>query len=101
MLRRVITKTPGLQVVAEATDSAELSSLVDQCGAQWVVVSIWPEGFAPSMVQSLLLDRPTLSVLGMAADGSHAKIARTGSTEEIEEGLSLDDLIAIMKDVDE
>jgi hypothetical protein len=100
LLRRVIARTPGLQVVGEAKDPSELTSLVNECGAQWVVVPMWPEGLAPSVVLSLLLDQPALSVLGMAPDGSTAKIARTGSISTYE-GLSLDEMLALMRKVGE
>jgi hypothetical protein len=95
LLRRVIARTPGLQVVGEAMDLSELSSLVNQYGAQWVVVSMWSQEMALNVVQSLLIDQPTLSVLGLAADGSTAKIARRGSVNTYED-LSLDELLAIM-----
>jgi hypothetical protein len=70
--------------------------MVDQGDAEWVVVSIWPEGFTPSALQSLLGEHAPVCVLGMAADGSQAKIACAGSREETRNGLSLDDLIAIL-----
>jgi hypothetical protein len=78
-------------------DLAELSSLVSHSKAQWVIVSIWPEGFVPNAVQSLLVERSTLCVLGMAADGSEAKIICKGSTEEMLDELSLGGLIAILQ----
>jgi hypothetical protein len=86
-----------LEVVGEATDPGKLQSLVNQTEVQWVIVSIWPEGLRPSMVESLLVERSSPCVLGMAANGSQAKIVCTGSAEETREGLSLDDLVAILK----
>jgi hypothetical protein len=97
MLRRVLARTPGLKVVGEVTDLAKLSSLVRRCRAQWVVVSTGTEGRVPSAVQSLLVEGSSLCILGMAADGSQAKILRTGSPEETREGLSLDDLVATLQ----
>jgi hypothetical protein len=97
MLRRVIARVPGVEVVGEAMDPARLLSLVNQTAAQWVIVSIWPERLKPSAVQSLLVGSSSLCVLGLTADGSQAKIICTDSTEETREGLSLDDLIAILQ----
>lgn len=97
LLRHVIAGAPGLQVVGEVVDPEDLSSLAGQIEAQWVIVSIWPEGLLPSAVQSLLVKYSSLCVLGMAADGSRAKIACESSTEDLRDGLSLDDLLAILK----
>ena len=97
MLRRVIAEAPGLEVVDEVTNLGKLSSLANQSKAQWVIVSIWPAGLVPSAVQSLLVKRSTLCILGMAADGSKAKIVCPGSMEETLDELSLDDLIEILQ----
>lgn len=97
ILQRVITKIPGLQIVGEITDLADLSPLINQHKAQWVIVSIWPEGRVPGAIQSLLVDHSSLCVLGLAADGSQAKIVCTDSSEETRDGLSLADLIEILR----
>ena len=97
MLRRAIRRTAGLRVVGEATDPADLSVLLSQTEAQWVIVSIWPGGLLPSMVRSLLVDHSSLCILGMASDGSQAKIVCGDLIQETRDGLSLDDLIAILK----
>ncbi len=96
MLRRAISRAPGLQVAGETTDPGELSSLVRESGAQWVITSLWPEGLAPSIVQALLIEQPALSILGMAADGSRAKIARLIAEEETRQDLSWEDLLTIL-----
>ena len=97
MLRRAIARAPGLRVVGEAENLDELSALLPETGAEWAIVSLWPEGLAPRALQVLLLDQPALSILGMAADGSHAKIARLVTKEEARDGLSLDELLAILR----
>ena len=96
MLRRVISGAPGLEVMGEAMDLAKLSSLVSQSKAQWVIVSIWPAGIVPNSVQSMMVERSALCILGMAADGSQARVICTDSPEETLDELSLDDLIAIL-----
>ena len=97
MLRRAIARAPGLEVVGEVTDPAKLLPLVNQSKAQWVIVSIWPEGPVPRTVQSLLLEHSSLGILGMSGDGSRAKIMCNNSAEQARDGLSLDDLIAILQ----
>ena len=96
MLRRVIARIPGLEVVGEVTDAAMLPSLVDETEVQWIITSAWPEGRPPSAVQSLLAGRSSVCILGMAADGSQARIVCADATEETREGLSLEDLLTIL-----
>jgi AmiR/NasT family two-component response regulator len=100
MLRRTIAGVPGLEVVGEVTDPAELSSLIRQSEAQWVIVSIGSEETVPSALKSGLAQRPALCILGLAADGSQASVVCAGSSEATLDGLSLDDLIAILKERD-
>jgi DNA-binding NarL/FixJ family response regulator len=96
MLCRAIGNAPGLQVVGEVTDAAALSSTVEATDARWVIVSIWPDDRLPEGLRSLLANHPALCLLGMAADGSQAKIRCAGCPEKILNSLSLDDLIATL-----
>lgn len=98
MLKRVIAKAPGLQVVGEATDPAKLSSMIRQTGARWVIVSLWPEGLLPGSLEALLAEHASVSILGVAADGSQARIKRHESPEEVLHSLSLARLIAILRE---
>ena len=97
MLRRAISRSAGLRVVGEVTDPANLSALLNQTEAQWIIVSIWPEGLLPGTFRSLLMNHSSLCILGMASDGSQAKILCGDLTQETRDGLSLDDLIAILQ----
>jgi hypothetical protein len=97
MLWRAIKKTAGLQVVGEVTDPANLPDLLNQTEAQWVVVSIWPEGLLPGTVRSLLANHSSLCILGIASDGGRAKIVCGDLSQETRDELSLDDLVAILK----
>jgi hypothetical protein len=98
MLKRVIEKTPGLQVVDEINDLARLSSAIERTGAQWVVVSYPPNGEMPKAVASSLAAHPSVRVLAVAADGSHVKMKGVESREEILDDLSLDELITVLCD---
>ena len=97
MLRRAIARAPGLQVVGETSDLDDLPALVRKSGSHWAIVSLWPPGLPPFAIRALLLEQPALSVLGVAADGSQARIARLTWQEETREGLSLADLLSILQ----
>jgi hypothetical protein len=96
MLRRVIGRAPGLRVVGDVPDPAEVASLLDESEAQWVITSIWPEGVLPREIRSLLITDASLCVLGIAADGSQARIVCGDLDQETLSELSFDDLIAIL-----
>lgn len=98
MLKRVITRAPELQVVGEVTDPTELSPLLRQTHAQWIIVSLWPEGLVPSAIESLLVEHSSVRVLGMAGDGSQARIKRAEFTEQELCNLSLSRLIAVLSE---
>jgi hypothetical protein len=98
MLRRAVCGAPGLEVVGEVTDLARLPPLVNQSKAQWVVVSLWPDGLVPRAVQSLLVENSSLCILGIAADGSQARIKCAESPEKVLHNLSLGKLIAILSE---
>jgi len=119
MLKRVIAKTPGLQLVDEITDLASLSSTIERTGAQWMVVSYPPNGKLPEAVESSLAAHPSVRVLALATDGSQVKMKWVEpretavavaadasqvkmnwveSREKILDDLSLDELIAILRE---
>lgn len=98
MLKRVITRAPELQVVGEVTDPTKLSPLLHKTHAQWLIVSLWPEGLVPGAIESLLVEHSSLGILGMAGDGSQARIKRAESTEQELHNLSLNRLIAVLRE---
>jgi hypothetical protein len=118
MLKRAIIRSPHLRVVGEFTAETDLTSMVEETHAQWVIVSLLPDGEVPEVADTLLAEHPSVAVLAVAADGSQVRI---GWTEPLEkaialtpdgrpvqlkwtesqdkrlEDLSLDELIAIMR----
>jgi DNA-binding NarL/FixJ family response regulator len=96
MLNRVIRKVRGLQVVAEVSDLATLPSTVEETNAQWVIVSMWPDGSLPARLRGLLATHPDLCRVGVAADGSQARVRRPGSPERVMHSPSLRELIVTL-----
>jgi DNA-binding NarL/FixJ family response regulator len=97
MLKRVIEKTPDLQVVDEVTDLASLPPAVAHTDAQWVIMSLPLDGEIPEVVSSLLTAHPSLRILAMATDGSQVRIKWLESHEEALGDLSLDELFAVLR----
>ena len=97
MLKRVIEKTPDLQVVGEIADLARLSSTIAKTEAEWVIVSLPPDGKIPETVESSLTTHPSVRVLAVATDGSQVRIKWLESHEEPLGDVSLNELIAVLR----
>ena len=97
MLKRVIEKTPDLQVVSEIADLARLSSTIAETEAEWVIVSLPPDGNMPELVDSALAAHSSVRFLAMATDGSQVRIKWLESHEEPMGDVSLNELIAVLR----
>ncbi len=96
MLKRVIEKTPELEVVGEIADLARLSSTIAETEADWVIVSLPPDGKIPETVESSLTAHPSVRVLAVATDGNQVRIKWLESHEEPLGDVSLSELIAVL-----
>ena len=97
LLARVFEKTPGVHVVCEVSDLAELQKAVDQTDPQWMVVPLWQKGRLPGIIKSILVQHPSIKVMGMAANGSAIAVKRPEAQERPLADLSLSDLLAVLR----
>lgn len=102
LLHFALAKAAGLEVVDEISGAsmnpARLSDAVAQGNADWVIVSLWENGNLPPAIQRLVDSQPTLSVLGMAADGSRVKVYEPGANgAQVMPDLALSDLLATLR----
>lgn len=97
LLHRVLQQAPGVQVVGQETDPTKLSSTVDESQADWVIVSLWQNGHLPASLRALVAEHPSLCLMGMAPDGSQARIWSLENGEQSLNGLSLDDFVATLR----
>lgn len=97
MLRRAVSRVPDLEVVGEVDTLAALPPLVEQRSAHWVIVSLWPGEDLPDALASILEEHPTLCLMGMAVDGSRARIHCAGLPERTLPGLSLDEMLEALR----
>jgi DNA-binding NarL/FixJ family response regulator len=100
LLSRVLAKAPGLEVVSEQLDLSDLPSTVEQSKADWVIVSLWRDGEMPHSLENLLAEHPSTCLLGMAADGSRARVRCSTAADTNLDGLSLADLLATLRSKD-
>jgi DNA-binding NarL/FixJ family response regulator len=97
MLRRAISKSPGLEVVGQVADLASLPSAVERFGAQWVIMSLQSEATLPEVVGRLLAAHPSLHILALAPDGSQVRLEWMEPHEKIFDQLSLNELVATLR----
>lgn len=97
MLDRVLRKQIDLQVVAEVRNWSRLPKVIAETGADWVVLSLLPNGELPDYADVLIRLYPRIGVIGVARDGSQVKLKSSDLTEEDLEGISLADLLAILQ----
>jgi DNA-binding NarL/FixJ family response regulator len=96
MLRHVIDKAPGLEVVEEISDLRLLLSTVEKQHPHWAIVSLSRDGHVPEIADRVLDTCASVSILAVTIDGTLAKIKRVASREEILGHLSLQELISVL-----
>jgi hypothetical protein len=97
ILRKVITQTPGLQLVSEVADLASLRSTLQQNEVEWIILSIFPDSLiADEGHMALVAEYPSLHILGIYADGSQVRVLLPGQQEKIYKGLTWEKLHHIL-----
>ncbi len=97
MLAHALKKAPGLEVIDGDAHPGGLMATVEEREASWLVVFLTSEGEVPQAVEPLLDQRSDIGLVALAADGSRARIHQPGGSGETLAGLSLDELIAVLR----
>ena len=96
MLKHVLQKDPGLKVVGEVLDLEDLARTVEETGAEWVIVSLPPDGRIPERAEAVLASHPSINLLAVAMDGSQIKLKWIGPQEKDINCASLEDLMNVL-----
>ena len=96
MLKHVIDKAPGLEVVDEISDLRLLLSTVEKKHPHWAIVSLSRDGRVPEIADRVLDRCSSVNILAVTIDGSLAKIKRVARREQILGHLSLEKLISVL-----
>jgi DNA-binding NarL/FixJ family response regulator len=96
MLRHVIDKAPGLEVVGEISDLGLLVSTVEKKNPHWAIVSLSRDGRVPEMADRVLDRCSSVSILAVTIDGSLAKIKGVARREQTLGHPSLEMLISVL-----
>jgi two-component SAPR family response regulator len=97
MLKRVISKTAGLEIVSDLDDLAEFPETVKQIEADWAIVLLPPDEGVPDLVEQVINEQPSMRFLLMGVDGSHARIKWNEPHEVPLDKKNLQELLALLR----
>ncbi len=97
ILTHSLEKDPNLKIVGEVLEPCDLPQAIERTRAHWIIVPLFANGEWPPTVETLLTTYPTVCCLGLTADGRHVKAKWMESSEKTLDGLTLDELRAILR----
>jgi DNA-binding NarL/FixJ family response regulator len=97
MLKKVIAKSPGLEIVSEIEDLAELPARARQAQADWAIVLLSPDEEVPELVEKVIREQPTMRFLLMGVDGSHARMKWSEPREVPLDEKNLSELLDLLR----
>lgn len=98
LVKRMIERTSGFEVIREIGDIRELTSAID-ANVEWAFVILMPGREIPeSLKVELFLKHPALRLVGLWVDGSHARLEWLARQHVDLTGLTLDDLNRLLLD---
>ena len=98
MLERALTAVPGLRIIEELSDLAQVPEALERTGAEWVIVSLPPGGKLSSVTEPLLVAHPSVRLVNMVSDGSHVTMQWVEPREQALDEFSMNELIALLRD---
>jgi hypothetical protein len=97
LVRRVIEKKVGFEVIRELADVQELPSAIIDTGAEWVFVILLPNREIPESLKIELLKHPTLRMIGLWIDGSHVRMDWLVHEQKNLTGETLEELTRLLR----
>jgi DNA-binding NarL/FixJ family response regulator len=97
MLKKVINKSPGLEIVIELTDLADLPETARQIEAEWAIVLLPPDQQVPDLVEQVVKEQQSMRFLLMGVDGSHARMKWNEPHEVPLDEKNLNELLDVLR----
>ena len=97
MLKRVIDKSPGLEIVSEVDELIELPDTLRSTEADWAIVLLDPDEGIPELVEQIISEQTSMRFLLMGVDGSHARMMWNEPHEVPLDEKNLLELLAILR----
>lgn len=97
MLRRVINKADGLEVVQEIPNHEELPSAIERFSPEWVILSLPFNNGGHSWIDTCISQHPSVRFILLSPENSSIKMKWQRSYEEDLTNLSLKDFIHVLE----
>jgi len=96
MLKRVISKTAGLEVVSDVEDLAEFPEIARRTQAELAIVLLHPDEQVPELVEQVIKEHSSMRFLLMGVDGSHPRLKWNEPHEVPLDEKNLQELLALL-----
>jgi DNA-binding NarL/FixJ family response regulator len=96
MLKKVIDKTPGLEIVSNIDELEEFPETLIRTEADWAIVLLDPDEGVPDLLEQIVREQPKMRFLLMGIDGSHARVMWNEPHEVLLDEKNLHELLAIL-----
>jgi DNA-binding NarL/FixJ family response regulator len=97
MLKKVIGKAPGLEIVNEVEELTEFPEVVKTIKADWAIVLLSPGQEVPEIVENVIKEQSSMRFLLMGVDGSHARMKWSEPHEIPLDEKNLSELLDLMR----
>lgn len=97
MLKKVVDKTLGLEIVSDIDELAEFPEAVRRSEAEWAIVLLPPDEGIPDIVEQVIKEQLSMRFLLMGMDGSHARMKWNEPHEVLLDEKNLHELLAILR----
>jgi len=95
LLRRVFNKTDGLLVAQEQIGLTDIDTVLRQTHPDWLITSA---DHPPGVIKTLVVKNPDLRIITVSLEGCPIHLWHPNGEEKDLTGLSLSDLLTILKD---
>jgi chemotaxis response regulator CheB len=97
MLRRVIEKKPGLELVGVTDQLSMAVEIAADQDADWVIMSLSPDEKIPPVADDLLLDKPAIAVMAISDNGQAFRVKWFEIHETAYRDWSLDEMLDMLQ----
>jgi DNA-binding NarL/FixJ family response regulator len=96
MLKLVLEKVPGLEIVGETQHLDEIIDLIEKTHPDWVIASLPPSEEIPQNLIESLEKGTILAVLAISDDAKRFKVKWPNRPEAIFYGSSLEEMLSVL-----
>lgn len=97
LLKKVIGKKPGLEIVSNVEDYTELPEILETTEADWGIILLPPNGEVPEIINQVIEEQTSMRFLLMDVDGSHVRMIYRKPQEVPLDEQNLQDILELLR----